>query len=361
VEQVDRVQGTVQWFRADKGYGFLTPDDGGDSVFVHVSAVQDEGVEALVQGQRVEYTLVEGERGQQADEVHLLGTRIDDAQQPPLEGGIRGRVQWYDADKGFGFLSRDDGEPDVFVHSSVLGARRWLDEGERVEFVVGEGPRGPQAEQVRVLPDDDADTGRIVVSGTVHWFDEAKGFGFISPDDVFVHATSISGSTGAKVLFEGQQVQFVLVPGERGLQAERVRVTGDAAPRRQERGRDERGRDERFGGDRHRDDRGPRRDDRGSRWDDRGPRRDDRGPRRDDARRHTGGGGSGGGNGTVAWFKAEKGFGFITPDDGGEDVFVHFREIADTGGFRTLSEGQRVHYRVDQTDRGPHARDVRPA
>ena len=48
--------------------------------------------------------------------------------------------------------------------------------------------------------------------------------------------------------------------------------------------------------------------------------------------------------GTVRWFDPAKGFGFIEPEDGGDDVFVHFSAISDTGGFRTLDEGQRVEY-----------------
>ncbi|HEU0103871.1 MAG TPA: cold shock domain-containing protein [Mycobacteriales bacterium] len=62
--------------------------------------------------------------------------------------------------------------------------------------------------------------------------------------------------------------------------------------------------------------------------------------------------------GTVAWFNAEKGFGFVTRDEGGPDVFVHFSAIADDG-YRTLEEGERVEFDVSQGDRGPQAVDVR--
>jgi CspA family cold shock protein len=61
--------------------------------------------------------------------------------------------------------------------------------------------------------------------------------------------------------------------------------------------------------------------------------------------------------GTVKWFNSEKGFGFITPDDGSKDLFVHYSEIK-SNGFRTLDEGQRVEFEVGQGDKGPAATAV---
>jgi len=60
--------GTVKWFNAEKGYGFIESDEGGD-VFVHFSAIQEDGFKTLDEGQRVEYELVEGNRGPQAANV----------------------------------------------------------------------------------------------------------------------------------------------------------------------------------------------------------------------------------------------------------------------------------------------------
>ena len=64
--------------------------------------------------------------------------------------------------------------------------------------------------------------------------------------------------------------------------------------------------------------------------------------------------------GTVKWFNDAKGFGFITPDDGGKDLFVHFSSIQG-GGFKTLKENDKVQFEVTQGPKGPAASNVKPA
>jgi CspA family cold shock protein len=65
------------------------------------------------------------------------------------------------------------------------------------------------------------------------------------------------------------------------------------------------------------------------------------------------------GTGTVKWFNSKKGFGFITPDDGGDDLFVHHSEIK-TEGYATLNEGQTVEYEIGEGKKGPCATNVIP-
>lgn len=61
--------GTVKWFNDAKGYGFITPDDGGEDLFAHFSAIKMDGFKTLKQGQRVTFDLKEGEKGKQADNI----------------------------------------------------------------------------------------------------------------------------------------------------------------------------------------------------------------------------------------------------------------------------------------------------
>ncbi|MEV7356243.1 MULTISPECIES: cold-shock protein [unclassified Kitasatospora] len=68
----ERQNGTVKWFNDEKGYGFITPESGAD-LFVHFRAIQGSGFKSLVEGQKVTFVAVQGQKGLQADEVQVVG------------------------------------------------------------------------------------------------------------------------------------------------------------------------------------------------------------------------------------------------------------------------------------------------
>jgi CspA family cold shock protein len=171
-----------------------------------------------------------------------------------------------------------------------------------------------------------------MANGTVKFFNGAKGFGFIAPSDgspdVFVHVSAVERS-GLRELNEGDLVSFEVEQDRRSgkVAATNLRVTGS------------------------------------------GPAPAGRAPQRpqgsyrsqDDFQRSAGAGrgtgsrqAEGSGRGVVKWFNATKGFGFIQPETGGEDVFVHISAV-ERAGLRDLHEGQTVSYEIERDNRSGKA------
>ncbi len=69
----DMAVGTVKWFNAEKGYGFITPEDGSKDLFVHFSGIEGDGYKSLNEGQKVEYQPTQGQKGPQATKVRVVG------------------------------------------------------------------------------------------------------------------------------------------------------------------------------------------------------------------------------------------------------------------------------------------------
>ena len=146
--------GVVKFFNGQKGFGFIVRDDGGEDVFVHISAVEQAGLTGLAEGQPLGFTLVDrGGRISATDlkidgepmPVQERGPRPERAAGGPGGGGggreltgekATGTVKFFNAMKGFGFIQRDDGQPDAFVHISAVerAGMTSLNEGDRLEF-----------------------------------------------------------------------------------------------------------------------------------------------------------------------------------------------------------------------------------
>jgi len=143
-------KGTVKFFNAQKGFGFIQQDGGGEDVFVHISAVERAGLEGLAEGQELQYNLVDRGGKVSAQDLQVVGDVIAVAAKPAapareLTGErAKGTVKFFNAMKGFGFLVRDDGQPDAFVHISAVerSGLTALNEGERYEFDLEVDRRG---------------------------------------------------------------------------------------------------------------------------------------------------------------------------------------------------------------------------
>ncbi len=142
--------GTVKFFNSSKGFGFIQQDGGGEDVFVHISAVERAGLEGLAEGQQLKFQLVDRGGKISASDLEAVGDVIavekrESAPQRQLTGErATGTVKFFNAMKGFGFITRDDGQADAFVHISAVerSGMAGLNEGDRVEFDIEVDRRG---------------------------------------------------------------------------------------------------------------------------------------------------------------------------------------------------------------------------
>jgi CspA family cold shock protein len=142
-------RGVVKWYHPYDGVGFIRPDDGGDDVLFSELNLERADILSILPGQRVEFSSVEGERGPMALDIQEVADTPESV--APGNGWSAGRVKWFNPSEGIGFIVPDVGDNDVFVHTSSLEAEglSTLVEGQRVEFRVFWGERGPMADRVR--------------------------------------------------------------------------------------------------------------------------------------------------------------------------------------------------------------------
>ena len=172
------ISASVKWFNSEKGFGFVELADGSGDVFLHANALSQSGHDSVSPGATLGVRIGQGPKGRQVAEVLSVdestaqperprsapggfggprsassgGFRSSGRMQPDLSQAeeVHGIVKWYNATKGFGFITPDTGGKDIFVHASALerSGLSSLNEGQATRVQVVQGQKGPEAAAV---------------------------------------------------------------------------------------------------------------------------------------------------------------------------------------------------------------------
>jgi cold shock protein len=158
----------VKWFSPEKGFGFVELSDRSGDAFLHGSLLAQNGIGVVQPGETLEVRVGPGHKGPHVTEVLSVNSstaspvapqrsnlRSATSYSPSSDTAVEetGRVKWFNTEKGYGFITRDSGAEDLFVHISAVerSGLTGLSEGDHVIVDVVEGRKGPEAARVRLV------------------------------------------------------------------------------------------------------------------------------------------------------------------------------------------------------------------
>lgn len=157
-----QTEAVVKWFNLTKGFGFVAPVDGSSDAFMHSSVVSRAGLREIAEGTKLMVQITDGPKGRQvASIMQVLGMSDIPVSSPPSGRGapigpeteMTGTVKWFKPDKGFGFVTPDDGDRDIFVHRSVIqrAGLQHIDTGQKVRMMVQTASKGREATTIEII------------------------------------------------------------------------------------------------------------------------------------------------------------------------------------------------------------------
>ena len=155
-----RVDATVKWFNASKGFGFVTLSDGTQDAFLPMATLRRAGYEDVREGALITCEISAGAKGPLVTTVLNIDTstvalaQSHGADRPPRPStSVEGAVKWFEPEKGYGFISPDGGGKDVFIHITALrrSGVNALEPGQRVRVDVVDGKKGLEADRITII------------------------------------------------------------------------------------------------------------------------------------------------------------------------------------------------------------------